>query len=267
MKIQVLAAVMNQNDHSLIRKMNIRTDAIIGNQCDRNSVEEFRVDGNNIKYLNFSERGVGLNRNNSLMRATGDILLFADDDEVLADNYESIITKAYEELPDADAIIFNISRNGRTDGSRAISKIARVRFYNSLNYPTPMLTVLNKSVTRCNITFHRQFGGGTQYSHGEDSLFIAGLIKNKLKVYTYPAVIAAVDQTSSTWFKGYTDKLFYDKGALFAAMPYRCGRILCAMLLIKNRRIYFKNFAELKNGLRLAMKGYTQFKDKTSTCL
>lgn len=76
MKIQVLAAAMNQSDHSLIEKMNIRTDAIIGNQCDRNSVEEFQVNGHNIKYLNFNERGVGLNRNNSLIPRNGRYFAF-----------------------------------------------------------------------------------------------------------------------------------------------------------------------------------------------
>ncbi len=264
MKIQVLAAAMNQSDHSLIEKMNIRTDAIIGNQCDRNSVEEFQINGHTIKYLNFNERGVGLNRNNSLIRATGDILVFADEDEVFADNYDGIIKKAYSELPDADAIIFNISTIGdfAFAGRRSNNEIRRVRFYNCFNYGTVRLTVRNDSVTSCNITFHRQFGGGAPYSSGEDSLFIADLLKNRLKVYTYPAVIATVDQTESTWFKGYTKKYFYDKGAFFSALPYKCGRLLCTALLLKNRKSMFNSFTELKNGFCAAMRGYNHFRDK-----
>ena len=82
MKIQVLVAAMNQTDHSLPEKMNIKCDAIIGNQCERNSIEKYIWNGHNIEYLNFAERGVGLNRNNALMRASGDICLFADDDMV-----------------------------------------------------------------------------------------------------------------------------------------------------------------------------------------
>ena len=76
MKIQVLVATMNQKDHSLIKKMNIKTNAIIGNQCSINSIENFMVGNQEIKYLNFSERGVGLNRNNALMRANADICVF-----------------------------------------------------------------------------------------------------------------------------------------------------------------------------------------------
>ena len=95
MNIQVLVATMHQTDHSLPEKMNIQTDAIIGNQCDRNEVEDFEWNGHKIKYLSFAERGVGLNRNNALMRASADVCLFADDDMVFVADYEKIITTSF----------------------------------------------------------------------------------------------------------------------------------------------------------------------------
>ena len=60
MGVQVLVATMNQNDHSLIKKMNIKSDAIVGNQADFNLVERFKYKDNDITYLNFDEKGVGL---------------------------------------------------------------------------------------------------------------------------------------------------------------------------------------------------------------
>ena len=108
MRIQVLVAAMNQSDHSLIKKMNIKTDAIVGNQCGFNSVEKFNIGDQKIQYLNFAERGVGLNRNNTLMRADADICLFADDDMVYEDNYSEIIKNAFQRYPDADVIVFNL---------------------------------------------------------------------------------------------------------------------------------------------------------------
>lgn len=80
MSVQVLVAAMNQTDKSLIEKMNIQSDAIVGNQCSKNSIENFIYGNHCITYLNFAEKGVGLNRNNALMRATGKYCLFADDD-------------------------------------------------------------------------------------------------------------------------------------------------------------------------------------------
>lgn len=262
--IQVLVASMNQADHSLVEKMNIKTDAIIGNQCSFNSVEEFEKDGTAIKYLNFSERGVGLNRNNALMRATGEILVFADDDEVFNDDYAEAIENAYRSLPDADAIIFNITTLGTDVGRREIKKIARVRLLNALNYGAVRLTVKNMSVKRENIVFHRQFGGGTAYSSGEDTLFIADLIKKGLKVYVYPQNVASVDQTTSTWFNGYTEKYFYDKGALFSAMPFKCGWLLCKLMLFKNRKKLFSGEISYKKGKALAKSGFKDFRKNKS---
>ena len=39
--VQVLVAAMNQTDHSLLDKMNIDSDVIVGNQCTFNSIEKF----------------------------------------------------------------------------------------------------------------------------------------------------------------------------------------------------------------------------------
>ena len=261
MNIEVLVAAMNQKDHSLLEKMNIQSDVIVGNQCDHNSVDKIEHNGNKAVYLNFDERGVGLNRNNALFRATGDILIFADEDERFEDGYEDTVKKAYEKLPDADAIIFNIVTVGKDVGRRDINKASRLNIFNALNYGAARLSVKNSAVKRCNISFHRQFGGGTDYSSGEDTLFISSLLKNKLKVYAYPAVIASVEQTQSTWFNGYNEKYFYDKGALFAALSPKFGWLLCRLLLLKNKKEFFGEEISYRKGIALAKAGKKGFKN------
>lgn len=261
MNIQVLVSVINQTDYLLPSKMNINTDAIIGNQCDRNSIDEFVHNGHTIQYLNFNERGVGLNRNNSLMRASADLLVFADDDEVFVDDYANIIENAYNKLPDADAIFFNVDFIGGNRSPRNFSKILRVRLFNALNTATPRVTIKNASAKKYNINFHRQFGGGTDYSCGEDSLFIADMLKKGLRIYTYPATISTIDQTVSTWFKGYNEKYFYDKGALFAAMFRKFGYILCCLIFFKNRRVFFTGNISYRKAAKLAKAGAKGFYD------
>ena len=54
MRIQILVATMNQTDYSLIEKMNIKTDAIIGNQCNHNNIEEFECNGQKRNYTTFT---------------------------------------------------------------------------------------------------------------------------------------------------------------------------------------------------------------------
>ena len=259
MNVQVLVSIMNQTDHSLPAKMNISTDAIIGNQCNYNSIEKFDYNGNTIKYLNFDERGIGLNRNNSLIRADGDILVFADDDETFFDNYGSIIKDAYNKLPKADAIFFNIDYTGSSRKPKNFRKISKMQLFNSLGIATPRITIKNRSVKSNNINFHRQFGGGADYSCGEDSLFIADIFKKGLTIYAYPATISTIERTTSTWFKGYNEKYFYDKGALFAAMFKRFGYILCCLVFLKNRKLLFDGAIGYRRAAKLARCGAKGF--------
>ena len=75
MKIEVLASVMNKSNHDILKQMNLKTDAIIINQSNCFNYEEIMYNNNNIRFISFNEKGVGLSRNNALMRSM-QILLF-----------------------------------------------------------------------------------------------------------------------------------------------------------------------------------------------
>ena len=237
-KVQVLIATMNQKDHSLLKKMNIKSDAIVGNQCGIDKVEHFKYEGYDVAFYSFAEKGVGLNRNNALIRATGEICLFADDDMVYVDDYVEIVKSAFKSHPYADALIFNINTEGGNQQRRYNYRVKRIRTYNSLNYGAVRLAVRLDSIKKNRICFSQLFGGGTVYSSGEDSLIIRDMLRHGFKIFAIPKVIATVDQTTSTWFSGYHEKFFYDKGALMKAMfpkthflmtglyfPFRYGKI------------------------------------------
>ena len=153
MKIQVLTATMHQTDHSLVEKMNIKSDAIIANQCDFNSVEKFNIGDQEIIYLNFAERGVGLNRNNALMRATADVCLFADDDMIYEDDYIKTLERAYAEFPDADVIIFNLIE--KEPKRYIIKEPARVNKLNFLRYGAARVSFKLSSVRANGIYFNQ----------------------------------------------------------------------------------------------------------------
>ena len=224
--VQVLVASMNQKDHSLLDKMNIESDVIVGNQCMYNSVESFEYKGHDAVYLNFNERGVGLNRNNALMRATGDICLFADDDMVYVNGYAIKLQEAYKEYPDADVIIFNLIEKKKT--RYIIQKPHRVTWYNYLRYGTARISVKLNSIKRNAIYFNQCFGGGTEHGHGEDNLFLTSCLKNGLKIYAVPLELAELtEERESTWNHGYDEKYFRDQGALYYAISKRLWKILC----------------------------------------
>jgi glycosyltransferase involved in cell wall biosynthesis len=235
--IQVLVAAMHQKDHSLLEKMHIKTDAIVANQCEYNSIEDFEWNGNKIRYLNFAERGVGLNRNNALMRATGDICLFADDDMVYVDDYVEKVKSAFERYPDADVIAFNLIEPKVT--RYVIKKAYEVSFLNYLRFGTARVAVRLKSVRENGIYFNQCFGGGTEHSHGEDNIFLTDCLRKGLKMYAVPEYIAELtEERPSTWKSSYDEKFFRDQGALYRMISPRWWKFLCLQDAVRHKKLY-----------------------------
>lgn len=237
MKVQVLVATMNQHDHSLPERMQLETDAIIANQCERNEVETFEYRGHCMKMYSFAERGVGLNRNNALMRADGDICLFADDDLIYKENYAQIAVRAFERLPDADVILFNLEEE---KVERHVNQqTVRIRWYNYLRYGTPRIAVRLRSIRLNGVYFNQCFGGGTEHRRGEDNLFLTECLRKGLKIYAVPDYIAKLTNArESTCEKAHDDKYFYDTGVLYRTISRRWWRLLCLQDALRNGKYH-----------------------------
>ena len=108
MTIETLVSAVSENVTELAEKMNLETNSIIVNQCNRNEYEEYEFCSHKIKCYSFFERGVGLSRNNALLRASADIILFSDEDIVYDKGYAKEVVKAFEERPHADMLLFNM---------------------------------------------------------------------------------------------------------------------------------------------------------------
>lgn len=237
-ELQILVATMHQNDFSKVEEMKIHSDVIFANQSDCRRIDKMECTDFCAKMITTTTRGVGMNRNIALENADGDILLIADDDMKYVKGYKEIVLDAFRQLPDADALIFNIDTIGQDMKRRKNGEIHRIHFWNALNYGAARIAVKRKSLEGKKIKFNLNFGGGTTYSAGEDTLFISDMIRNGLKIYTYPKTIASVEQNVSTWFQGYNKKYFYDKGALFSALTPRIALFMCLQDIVRHRSVY-----------------------------
>lgn len=259
MSVQVLVATMNQKDYSLINKMNIQSDAIIANQCNKNEINEFSLNGHKYKFLSFAERGVGLNRNNALMRADADICILADDDIVFLDGYADRIENLFIENPHADVIIFNLYVE-QID-QFIIKKKYNVSFLNFMRFGAPRIAFRRKSITKNGITFNLHFGGGADFCAGEDTLFLNDCLKKKLKIVAVPEYIASLSNyRESSWFEGYTDKFFIDRGALFTKISKRWAWLLCLQFSIRKRNLY-KETRNWYEAFILMIRGINKIKE------
>ena len=260
-KVQVLVATMNQKDFSKVDEMKIASDVFFANQTDTTSYEKKEYNGFCAEMLNTETKGVGVNRNFALQYASGDILLLADDDMVYRDGYAETVLKSFEARPDADAIIFNIETVGADVQRRINSGSSSVHIFNALNYGAARIAVRRKSLMRERINFSACFGGGTVYSAGEDSLFICDMLKKGLKIYTSPEFIATVDQSTSSWFKGYNQKYIYDKGAFYSAAFGSRALIFGLQDLIRHKRIYKEAELSFFQAVNIMKKGIKAYKN------
>lgn len=259
-KIEVLIATMNQSDNSLYMKLNLQSDAIIANQSEDFGYKEYDCNGSSLKFISTNTRGVGKNRNIALLNATGEICVLGDDDLVYSENYPEIINKAFDEIPKADIIIFHIV-NLKYPNKRIIKKIKKVNIFNFARYGACRIAFKLESIQKANLWFSTLYGGGARYSAGEDTLFLSEARKKGLNIYTHPWKIADAIQETSSWFLGYNEKYFFDKGVLlgnvFPKIKY---------LVALKTAIQYKNSSDFsyKKILSLVFKGIKEFnlKDK-----
>lgn len=261
MKIEHLVAVMKQKDFEIFSKMNLDCDAVIANQYNVLEYKEKIINGSNIKMVTTNTIGVGKNRNIGLIYSSGDICILSDDDMVYNENYIKIIKEAFKKLPDADIIIFNIKTIGNESIKRRTNtKIKKINKMNFMNYGAARIAFKRSSVINNNIWFSTKFGGGAMFSSGEDTLFLLDAIKTGLKIYTYPKEIAKVDQSTSSWFLGYNEKFFYDKGALIGQIY----PILKYLFIFIYFPLKFESNLSFKRKIQCLLNGMKNYKKNIS---
>lgn len=254
-RLQVLIAAVNQEVNTLAEKMGLETDAIIVNQCDHFAYEAYGHKERMIRCFSMAERGVGLNRNTALMRADKELCLFSDEDIVFYTGYEDIVCRAFDENKDADVITFNF----KVDPSRTTyvnQSEKRIRWYNYGRYPTFAVAARTESLRRANVSFSLLFGGGARYSNGEDSLFLHDCLKKGLHLYARTEEIGEEVYRESTWFKGYDEKFFTDRGVLYHHLYGSYAKIFSLRFLYAHRgemlkeKPFWEAYRLMKQGIR-----------------
>lgn len=235
-KVTTLVASVDATVDDIIA-MNVQGNVIVANQSSTTSFMESNRSSVNIQMFTTKTKGVGVNRNLALLLARTPFVLFADDDMEYENCYPETIARAFEEVPDADILIFNLAyKNAEGINRRRINhKINRLHLYNIMNYGAPRIALRLESQRSSALWFSTEFGGGTTYGAGEDVLFLQEAIRKGLRIYSYPAQIATTDLAGSSWFCGYDKKFFYDKGAQFRAIT-KCFWFLLALQYVFRHR-------------------------------
>ena len=248
MKLEVLLSTIDVKTKDL-DNMNITCKCTVINK----GIKEGLVKHKNFNIYTYNESGVSKSKNRGLSKISEDIILLSDDDVVYSDTFEKDILNEFKNNDKADVIFFNVESPKR--GKRELTKRKRMHIWNSLNYATYNIAFRRKSIK--GITFNEMFGPGAKYNNGTDTMFIKDIYENKLKVYSSPIYIGKVNQGESTWFKGYNEKYFYNKGALFTAINKQMRHILMLQYLIRHKEVLTDY--KLFDAYKIMLKGSKEY--------
>ena len=213
----ILLSCMYQ-DKSIIQTSNVQVDIVVVNQCDEDKREEFfflNKAGHQCKalFISTTERGLSRSRNMAIRNCDADICLICDDDEILPDNLDDILTSAYETNENADLITFALNRLDKPTSYP--KERTKVGFKQILKTSSQSISFRRDRVINKNIRFDEKMGSGTGNGGGEENKFLMDCKRASLTIIYEPVVIATITPGDSKWFKGFTDKYFRDKGWVF----------------------------------------------------
>ena len=218
--LTVLLSCMHQDDASIVLRSNIRTDAVVINQCETDSLSQLilTTDGGkplHVTYRCTSQRGLSRSRNMAIHTASAaDICVLCDDDETFSDDYQQTIEQAYEQYPDADLIAFQVVTPDDPYLKKNYSdKTKRVGKLQALKIGSCQISFRRQSILDNNISFDEQMGSGTSHGCGEENKFLFDCLNKKLTIMYVPRIIATLNEKpDSNWFQGFTPRFFLERG-------------------------------------------------------
>ena len=255
-KFEILCVTMHQSDFSKIKSMNVHSNIVYANQCDRTSYDEISFEGHTAKMISTTTRGVGKNRNLALTYASADICLMADDDVTYHDDMEERVLREFELHPDADVIIFHFESNDPTKKPPKYSKTKKWPRFARTPWGAIRIAFRLNSVKKANAWFSSLFGGGCTFPSGEDSLWIKDLRRAGLTFYVSKETIGEVSYETSTWFTGYDQKYFYGVGAYYYAISPVSAYAKYLYTLLRTRNKGDLSFKEKLKWMKCGRKGY-----------
>lgn len=254
MKFEVLLSCMFENSLEIVERSNLHCNVLIVNQCDANGYTEVRKEnGQLIQKYDSTERGISNSRNFAIDKSIADIVLLSDDDEFFCNELESEVLEAYRKYPEADVIAFKIDREDKKYGEN-VKKLNR---FTALKVSAIEISFKRETVTNKKIKFDNKFGPGCGISQspGEENIFLQDCLKAGLKIYYVPIEIAMLRESESTWFEGYTDLYFYNRGRVTKRMLGFFWATVYAFYWCIMKKSLYKNDSSVWNALKCVLKG------------
>ena len=255
---EVLLSAMYLDNEDYIDTLNIHSDCVVINQCDREctrkSTREKDKQSFDVTYIETKQRGLSASRNMALSNAASDICILCDNDVEYVQDYDRIINDAFAKY-DADIIVFFIKRPERN--CPVFDRPKRMGYLSVLKIFSPEIAIRRR---RVDVRFNELFGAGARFFLGEENLFLYDCLRKGLKVMYVPTMIAAVRDEESTWFKGYDRDFFISRGANYTAMSRFFSTALILQFALRKKKLYSDNMS-MAAAIAAMFEGRRQYKE------
>ena len=246
---------MYLENEDYIDSLNIHTDCVVINQCDRTSEKKVSHAASagdiGVTYIETTQRGLSKSRNMALEAASGPVCILCDNDVEYVKDYDRIINDAFKWHEDADVLVFFVKRPERQQP--VFDREKKMGYLSVMKIFSPEIAFRKSSIE--GISFNEMFGAGAKYFMGEENLFLYECLKRRKKIVYIPQMIAKVRDEESTWFKGYNREFFISRGANYAAMSRPFSVLLILQYAVRKRYLY-------KDELSVADAVITMFKGR-----
>ncbi len=256
MKLEILMSCMFQEDASIAERSGLTGDVLIINQCDVDSYCEYPSQNGTFRLLSTRDRGLSKSRNKAISTSRADICMLCDDDEVFVPDYEEKILKAYKSLPDADVIIFKMVNRPATLGN----EVTPIKFPKTMKVSSWQISFRRDSITDSLTRFDIHLGAGSGNGAEEELKFLLDCERNGLKIYYCPEEIASVGQQSSTWFKGFNEEFFINRGATTRYILGLPLAVIYAFYYVIRKHSLYKNDISMLKAFCATLKGIKENK-------
>ena len=208
-KTEILLSCMFLSDSKeMIKRSHITSDTVIINQCDEENYKEENICNALLRTFSVTDRGLTKSRNLAISKSQADICIICDDDEIFNEGYEKAVSSAYDALPDADIIIFDMVDRPLKWGN----SIKRLGYIDLMSVSSWQITFRREKLLASGVLFDENMGAGSGNGAEEEFRFLTQCRKAKLRIYHYPFRLASVAQTQTTCFKSFDEEFFVNRG-------------------------------------------------------
>lgn len=249
---------MHLEDYTYINSLNITSDCVVINQCDKKMEKHIIDNGRDIYYIETRERGLSKSRNMAMRYAKDDIWILCDNDVEYLPNYEQLILEQYERHPEYDGIVFHVE--SPINPVPCFSKNKKLNYFSCGRVISYEISFRRECVK--GIRFNEYIGAGTHFKMGEENAFLYECLRKGLNIHYIPIKIAKLRYEPTTWNTGFDREYMIGRGASFEAMTSKWSGILILQYALRKYNLYKRNM-KLIEAIDWMLEGRKLYKEET----